>query len=216
MYEKLKKATTDHEATRHQDFIKLLNAATASEILGSYYFRRYTTPAALNALKAADPAAVPDAAIIEKISRKHLAELKRYTAANLRKLEEAEATRAADRFIISVEFVRSKTYGHNPHATIEGTANRTHGKASGCGYDKESAAIAEALNANPEIMRALYDYAESDGGKLYGVNNFFGVPYFAGGCGVSCIRDIFAALGYKFEQITSNNTYNLYSIERRF
>lgn len=90
----------------------------------------------------------------------------------------------------------------------------TYGSASGCGYDKQSAAIASAMNQNPEILKILYDHAEAGGTFPYGVHTFAGLPSFDGGCGVSCFYSIFEACGYTFRQVASGKAFDVYEITR--
>lgn len=90
----------------------------------------------------------------------------------------------------------------------------TEGRASGCGYDKESAAIATAINASPSIMRVLYEHAENGGNFPYSVYTYAGLPYFDGGCGVSCFRNVFGACGYRWEDGAHRKTFDVYTLTR--
>jgi hypothetical protein len=113
---------------------------------------------------------------------------------------------------IGVEWKKSRTWGSNPTASVkvcyaDGTCQRYTGTASGCGYDKETAAIAEALNKCPAISRALILHRE----KLpYGarVNEFS--AGFSGGVGISCYYEVFEALGLKFEHVASGKMFDAY------
>ena len=88
------------------------------------------------------------------------------------------------------------------------------GTASGCGYDKESAAIAEALNQCDSVLQLLYTYkenalaaGESDESKtascgrsncsIIGYGAGYGaIPYFEGGVGSSCFWSILKKCGF--------------------
>lgn len=102
----------------------------------------------------------------------------------------------------------------NPRVRVAAERVATYGSASGCGYDKESAAIASAFNQNPEILKILYDHAEAGETFLYGVDVWAGLPSFAGGCGVSCFYSIFEACGYTFRQVASGKMFDVYEITR--
>lgn len=106
---------------------------------------------------------------------------------------------------INVNWVKNQTWGYNPHATIyTNNGDITEGKASGCGYDKESAAIAEALNKNNDILKLLYiaknkkmTLKNTNSHDLLGYGSGYGVlPYFEGGVGVSSLLNIFRKLNY--------------------
>lgn len=87
-------------------------------------------------------------------------------------IKKAEAVAAAQTLTacrISVEWKKSREWGYKPHTTVDAwtvdadgvtECTTTTGRASGCGYDKQSAAIAEAFNASPAILKALYNAEE--------------------------------------------------------
>ena len=153
-------------------------------------------------------------------------------------IKKAEAVAAAQTLIacrISVEWKKSRMWGYNPHATIDACTvdadgvtecTTTTGRASGCGYDKQSAAIAEAFNASPAILKALYNAEEK---RLKGRESrkqsrrdFIGYgsgssarPYFESGCGVSVFYKIFESCGYTFEQVASGKTFDAYKITKK-
>ena len=215
MYENLKRAIETHEAETLTKCAHDLENKTAGDILASCYLMHYATPKTAEALKAAKPDEVPTADILAKITAKKAREEAQHTAKRLEALALAESYKLPESVNISVKFTRSHTWGSIPHATITAEQRRTFGTASGCGYDKESAAIASAMNQNPEIMRILYDYAESGEGFPYSVHTFAGLPSFDGGCGVSCFRHIFEACGYEWQQVADGRTYSEYTLTRK-
>ena len=120
-------------------------------------------------------------------------------------------------FDISVEWKRSATWGYNPTATayirtVNGARVVRTGHASGCGYDKRSAAVAEALNSSNSVLKLLYTYVENAlaNGETFdtennvvswrsvlGYGSGYGVlPYFEGGVGVSCFWHILEKCGF--------------------
>ena len=93
--------------------------------------------------------------------------------------------------------------------------NRVAGYAGGYGYDKTSAAVADALNKDPRALKILCEIKErslragmSDhsAGACTGHNNrevvgygagYNIIPYYEGGVGVSCYWSILEKLGYR-------------------
>lgn len=135
--------------------------------------------------------------------------------------------------LILVEWKKSNLYGYNPTATVtvfNENNNRTYyGKASGYGYDKESAAIAEALNQSDSVLKMLYTAADQSEPEYYNSNktdinyrNAIGygsgynyLPYFEGGAGVSCFSRIFETLGYSFKCTSNDKKFSVYVITKR-
>lgn len=98
---------------------------------------------------------------------------------------------------ISVSWTKSPTWGYNPHAevSVEYEKRYFHGEgtASGCGYDKESAAVASAFKGimYPFFMRNYKKFSEL---HTYGVcQNWLS---FEGGVGMSSFTRAFKDLGY--------------------
>lgn len=215
MYENIRKAIAEHEAETLEKFATEIKTKTAADILESWYYKQYTTPATLRAIQEAEQGEPLAAVLIEKMTAKKAREEKKNTQKRLEKIEAAEAAAVAPFVDISVEFHRSRTWGRNPRATVRAWTTVTEDGASGCGYDKESAAIAGAMNANPEIMRILYDHAETGEPFPYSVHTFAGLPSFDGGCGVSCFRSVFEACGYEWRQVASGHTFNAYTLRKK-
>lgn len=136
-------------------------------------------------------------------------------------LENAAAVSDLQSVQIRVEWKRSATYGRNPHAVvIINQANRYEGKAGGYGYDKLSAAIADALNKSAVAKRALYQAKEkaiSEGknpasnreciayGAGYGV-----LPYFEGGVGLISLVNVLQACGLKWKACDETGKHSDY------
>jgi hypothetical protein len=167
---------------------------------------------------------------LQKMSRK---DAEKYLFARIEKKQQKEIQEITDKvnriflageitkITISVEWKKSATWGTNPTAecrihTSNGYEFLT-GKASGCGYDKESAAIASALNQSTAIIKMLFDADKKDPeSKVYGYRSakdgFF--PHISGGVGVSCYRSVFALFGLNFECISYGKTYDSYLITK--
>lgn len=123
---------------------------------------------------------------------------------------------------INVSWAKNRTWGANPTAEVWSGGNYTTGHASGCGYDKLSTAIAEALNKNNNILNLLYNAYEKELRKNkkislreaigYG-SGYFGIPSFDGGVGYSCFRSIFQKLGAKTNTWNEGKNWDSMSIE---
>lgn len=133
-------------------------------------------------------------------------------------LEEIEDAKIPDKIVIKVNWTKSSVWGYNPHAEIIDEKNKFFGSASGSGYDKESAAVAEALNQSMPCLKILCDEKEAQLEKGYTENNhnligygsgYSAIPKFEGGVGVSCFRNILDNCGYIWEDYSGKN-YNLY------
>lgn len=121
-----------------------------------------------------------------------------------------------DYITVNVKYRRSSTWGYNPAVEVitSGESDIFRGYASGCGYDKESTAVADAFNKSLGILKVLYtlkekalEAGESDKSKTActGHNNkncvgygagYSVIPYFEGGVGVSCFWDILKKAGF--------------------
>lgn len=156
----------------------------------------------------------------------------KHEAEKLAKLQAVQVAPVLGSLNISVEWKRSKTWGANPTATI--TAYSTNGgyigeytgTASGCGYDKESAAVASALNQCYSVLQVLYiaeenrlkmrrKAEEKTRRQIIGYGSGYDVlPGFEGGVGVSCFETIFKNCGYKFHRSGTGKMFDCYTVTR--
>ena len=119
---------------------------------------------------------------------------------------------------ISIEWNRSSVWGYNPTAECfvgtDKTGFRCVGHASGCGYDKESASVASALNQSLAIRKMLMITLLRDGKLPYGTHTWNGITRLDGGVGMSSFRSVFEACGLK--QIASNHgkRFDAYTFEK--
>lgn len=128
-----------------------------------------------------------------------------------------------ERIDISIEWKKSKTWGANPHCSVRvGCADMNwyyfESSASGCGYDKESQAIASALNQCNSFIALLFKVEKKDPEhKVYGYygtdKGFF--PHLSGGVGTDCYPAIFALVGYKMQKVASGKTFDSWSITKK-
>jgi hypothetical protein len=81
------------------------------------------------------------------------------------KLLQAAAAPDVISISVSVEWKHSRTWGYNPTATVTvctvNGCERYTGTASGCGYDKLSAAVGAALNQSASVLKMLYQIKET-------------------------------------------------------
>ena len=149
-------------------------------------------------------------------------------------LDAVEAAEMPNKIEIYVEWARCRTWGANPHVDlwVDDLQGFTHGTASGCGYDKESSAIAEAAYNRASIIKILCELKEKalrknakidksksactgiDNRNAVGYGSGYGViPRLEGGVGTSCFLRIFETAGYKTIQHHGRMT-NLYIITK--
>lgn len=155
--------------------------------------------------------------IEKKITRAQAVEyaIKRYekshekeVAQALEKIAAIENSINIDFISISVEWHKSSVWGYNPSVEVRTNNGIFYGSASGCGYDKESSAIATALNSDYSCKKILYlmknkgmtkDKQESR--NILGYGSGYGVlPYFEGGVGFGCFESILKKAGFKCSQ----------------
>lgn len=157
---------------------------------------------------------------VELATKRGLKEIDQREQEKLFKLETAFHAKELQFVDITVEWKKSRTWGNNPYVTIRTNDGVFYGSASGCGYDKESAAIAEALNQSASVMKMLYDKkeicSEKSNHKYLGYGSGYGVlPYFEGGVGVNSHRSVFNNCGYTWETVSSGKTFDVYRITKR-
>jgi hypothetical protein len=102
---------------------------------------------------------------------------------------------------VLVEYKKSKQFGFNPHVWVGITSDSGYeeyrGTASGAGYDKQSVALASALNQSAEVIQLL----QSISSKFDVINDSF---KFIGGMGTDDIVRVFEASGMTAEFISFN------------
>lgn len=213
-YNGLREKITAHYNNELNKTIAEIKTTTAWDILRGWRVNYLLTPTTLAAIRELPPGDKLPKKIIEKITNKRKREINREIEKRFARVHEVEEVEAPASVSVVVEWHKSRTWGENPRARVAAERVATYGSASGCGYDKESAAIASALNQNPEILKILYDHAEAGETFPYGVDVWAGLPSFAGGCGVSCFYSIFEACGYTFRQVASGKMFDVYEITR--
>ena len=177
-----------------------VSTMTCGDVLKTRYTRDLLTNAAFDIVKLLRPEESLPAKVVDKIrvrtTHQHLKRLK----TDLAKLNDAMKADDPNDITITVNWNRSRTWGMNPSVVVSAGSETTEGSASGCGYDKESAAVASAMNKNASIRKLWCSFAE--GGFKFPYSMVCGddspIPYMDGGCGMSCVRAVFEALGYEW------------------
>jgi hypothetical protein len=147
------------------------------------------------------------------------------------KIETEKNQKPIKNILITIEWKKSRTWGHNPNAAAaieyqDGTFERRGGyKCSGCGYDKESTVIADIYNdfLKYTLWKIKLEYFK-DEVRQKKMKHYIKVPYgirageyegresryFDGGIGTSCYSLISEFIGGKFEHIASGETFDVY------
>jgi len=120
-----------------------------------------------------------------------------------------------DTIKISVDWKKSVTWGMNPTAEIRLYLNNydtrvetyAKGTVSGCGYDKKSASVANALNELLPMKKILMDNWTNGQKEClgYGISQYETntVPSFNGGVGMNCFVDAIKKMGYECTEMHS-------------
>ena len=107
---------------------------------------------------------------------------------------------------VDVNYVRNATWGWNPNVTVDAHLNgvrrdRTYGSASGCGYDKLSAAICYAFRCNPLLQTLALWKGFNPHSERYGCDpcreRDYGYEYGFDGQGTGVIENLMEANGFK-------------------
>ena len=137
-----------------------------------------------------------------------------------KRVEEVKAQPKLESLTITIEWKKSRMWGSNPHAT--GEARTTEGRrlvgtatASGCGYCKRSTVIADLFNQF--LRHKLYDSAvlarlaiKKPYGMSFPKDGQKWLPYFDGGIGEGCYRQISEAIGGTWECVAHTDSVEVY------
>lgn len=214
-FDKLKKGAFKKSEEILADFKKrLANIKKNEDILKDYILKGVLTAkqkADLTANKEAKPTEKLIAFLRAKITRQ---ESKRLTNA-LTYLETIEKAEIGKAYKFEVEWVKNSTWGLNPRVTMFGGRAVTRGSASGCGYDKRSSAISQAMRASDEIMKLIY-LAWGDSKELpHGISrDCYGFPCLGGAFGESTYIDIFKKVGFSWKQEYSGKYEEMFTLEK--
>ena len=193
--------------------------------------KAYSTPAKWDAYTTGT---LPREKAVELACKRAAKEEEKRHAKDLEKVTQAEAAASVLDIAISVDWKKSAMWGYNPTATVTVHSadgwKRYTGTASGCGYDKLTAAVGSALNQSPAVLNMLYTakekaYRKSTAAerKAWGDSNRapvhygggYGIlPYFEGGTGWSSFQGVFEACGYRVTNRHETKTSDYFFIEK--
>lgn len=156
--------------------------------------------------------------LVEYTSKRIKRKYEKMLRSDLELLEQIAKTERPEEITIYVNWVKNPYWGNNPHAEVTDDKRKYFGSASGCGYDKRTAAIAEAANQSLQILKILCNKKELElqKGKTeknsdligYG-SGYSAIPKLEGGVGISSFRNIFENCGYKWDDY-SGEKYDMY------
>lgn len=191
--------------------------------------KEWSTPKKWDASQAGT---LPREKAVDIAYKRAAADVEKWREKQLSKLRTAASAPALSFLSVSVDWKRSRTRGNNPTATARTDDGIYEGHAFGYGYDKESAAVGEALNQSPAVLRVLYEAAEAalQEGRSFetlssgcvswrdvlGYGSGYAIlPYFEGGVGVSCFWSILQKCGFVCRSAGSGKMFDAYTVERK-
>lgn len=140
----------------------------------------------------------------------------RETAAAIERAEEISNAATVEGITININWTRSNG-AYNPHVELKVYTDRgtytAYGRAYGGNYNKESAAIADALNEIPAALKIIYDQRENDV-KIYGTALYNAAPKYERGTGTNQIRTILEAANIMLISHDETKTTDHYYFER--
>jgi hypothetical protein len=137
----------------------------------------------------------------------------------------SNSSKEISEILIEIQWKKS-SWGLNPTAwtKIYYTDNSMNtfksGSIGGCGYDKKSTAISEALNQCNELMKLLYtireeNIDEKNISNIIGYGSGYGLlPYFEGGVGFDCTERILKKFGFKCKQVSNMDKFQVYLLTK--
>lgn len=164
---------------------------------------------------------------IEYAVKRMTKEADKKTAAGLEKIERIENTPELTFASGTVSYSRY----YNASAEVFTNGGRFNGHAGGYGYDKTSAAVAEAFNQDDIMLKVLFDLKEKglkegltsesktactghDNRNIIGYGSGYSVlPYYEGGVGIECFFSILKKAGYKTTTFNGKHDF-IFRIEK--
>lgn len=222
-FNNLTKAVISQAKKDAAKFKRELKAESKEEILKSWYYKRYMTAATKR-----DAETMSKTLLVNKIIMKYVRDAEKQLQKKLERIGTIAAAKDVESVTINVDWKKSRTWGNNAKAEIfvrytDGTGDRFESsRTSGCGYDKESTAISEALNQCNGVLKLLYkqknklkNFKQSNANAI-GYGTGYGIlPQLEGGVGVSCMYKICESIGMQFESISHGKTFDVYQIKKK-
>ena len=157
-------------------------------------------------------------AVLERVEAKYAREHK----GTENRISRACTGPAPETIEVNVQWKRNRTWGMNPHAEVTvrggGVTEYGSGKASGCGYDKESTAVAEALNQCTMFLNVVLTCArkdEAEGKRTYGYYFDASGVFLDGGVGMNTVEAVLERGGLKLTHRLSGKSYDTYIFDRK-
>ena len=196
----------------------LLNEKDVNTILASWYYK--------DLLPASKKKAVWEIkTLIPYLIDRKTAQIEKAIAKELLHLQTVEQAADLESITVSVEWKKSRMWGSNPTADArvcdkDYGHNYSSGSVGGCGYDKCSTAVANAVNQSNSFLKAMYLVKEQNVSKknheLFGYGSGYGIlPRLEGGVGVSCYPRIFETIGFTFNTTASGKSFDVYTVTKK-
>lgn len=163
---------------------------------------------------------------VEYAKKRAKKELEKSLSKDIAMLDNIASAPTMHGIYIIVEWKQNRTWGNNPHATVNvhttSSPETYTGKASGCGYDKRSTAVSNALNQSFSALKVLCDkkekilesmekleylmpfdeFFESVNSKIRntlgaGVSYYNVIPKFEYGVGIKSTLEVFEKLSFE-------------------
>lgn len=198
-----------------------LKAVSTVEELKKWYYLQYLTPKLKKNIETADVEEVKKV-IAEKMKKEFEKEMEQ----DIEKIESIASAPDVVSFRVCIEWTKSRTWGYNPKARLEikttkGFERFETSRVSGCGYDKQSTAFANAVNQSLSIKKELYKIKNKAVNKNKTIHDALGyglgygeLPYFEGGVGCDCFTRFFKDNGFRVEE-AHGDSFDWYYIEKK-
>lgn len=153
--------------------------------------------------------------LVEYTNKRIMRKYEKKLQADLETIALCEKAEMPETISILVEWKKSSVWGNNPHATVKIGSATFEGSASGCGYDKLSAAIANAFNKSYRIQKILFEMKEKalqegETGNNHSIigygSGYNALPNFEYGVGINCFISILQKANYKCERNCTDDT----------
>lgn len=159
------------------------------------------------------------------IAEKMKKEIENEIEQDIERIDSVAAAPDVVSFSVCIEWTKSRTWGYNPKAKLEiKTTERFErfetSRVIGCGYDKQSAAFANAANQSLSIKKVLYKIKNKAVNKNKSIHDALGyglgygeLPYFESGVGCDCFTRFFKDNGFRVEE-AHGDSFDWYYIEK--
>lgn len=208
MYENLQRNILGNMTKAAAAFYDHVSVLTNEQILDSSFYSRFLVDKIRKQLIRENPKSIVSDEVAKNMTDKYRFRTVTEFDSYMRNIMFAAKCQAATSFTVSTKWkteMGKMTY----YANVRTANHRSRGKSSGDGYNKQGAAIARAMNGNPEIMKIFYDRAEAElGFDVKGViafDNLFPIPIIMSGVSAGILFKLFKSLGFSYTQNVGEN-----------